>query len=130
MKRKHVILIIFILICIGGLLSVTFLFHRLEESNIPQIETFCLTEYQWEIQTFSTDQNVGEVNEKNVAIEKAKALWLEKYNVDIPEKKVKVAYDPKEECWHVYSTLSPNALGGVLHAIIQKSGDLVVWSED
>ena len=130
MKKIHVILIVIVLVCIGGLLSLLFLLHGPEEFNTVKVKTFCLTEYQWEIQTFSTDQNVGEVNEKNVAIEKAKALWLEKYNVDIPEKKVKVAYDPKEECWHVYSTLSPNALGGVLHAIIQKSGDLVVWSED
>lgn len=108
-----------------------FLLHRPEESTTPKVETFCLTKYQWEIQTFSTDQNIGEVNDKNVAIKNAKSLWFEKYSVDIPERKIEVAYDSKEECWHVYGALSPNTLGGVLHAIIQKNGDvLAVWSDD
>ena len=71
------------------------------------------------------------MNDENVAIKNAKSLWLKKYNIDIPEKKIKVAYDSREECWHVYGTLSPNNLGGVLHAIMQKNGDLLaVWIDD
>ena len=131
MTRKHVVLIVLVLVCIGGILSLLFLAHGSEESNTSKVETFCLTKYQWEIQTFSEDQNVGEVNDENVAIKNAKSLWLKKYNIDIPEKKIKVAYDSREECWHVYGTLSPNNLGGVLHAIMQKNGDLLaVWIDD
>ena len=49
----------------------------------------------------------------------------------LPKTKIEVAYDSKEECWHVYSTQSPNVLGGVLHTIIQKNGEvLAVWSDD
>ncbi len=108
-----------------------FLLHRPVEPNTPKVETFSLTKYQWEIQTFSTKQNIGEVNDINVAIKNAKSLWLEKYGVDIPKNMIKGAYDTKEECWHVYGTLSPNALGGVLHAIIRKNGDLLaVWIDD
>lgn len=99
--------------------------------NTPKVETFCLTKYQWEIQTFSTEQNIGEVNDKNVAIKNAKSLWLKKYGVEISEKKIEVAYDTKEECWHVYGMLSSNTLGGVLHALIRKNGDLLaVWIDD
>lgn len=131
MKRKPVILVVLILVFIGGFLSLLFLLHRPEESNMPKVETFCLAEYQWEIQTFSTVQNIGEVTEEKTAIRKAKALWLEKYSVAIPDKKIEVAYDSKEECWHVYGTLSPNALGGVFHAVIQKDGNLLaVWIDD
>lgn len=131
MKKIHVTLIVIVLVSIGGLLSLLFLLHEPEEFNTPKVKTFCLTEYQWEIQTFSTDRNVGEVNDKNIAIKNAKSLWLEKYSVDIPKTKIEVAYDSKEECWHVYSTQSPNVLGGVLHTIIQKNGEvLAVWSDD
>ena len=131
MKRKHVIWVVLVLVCIGGLLGMLFLLHRPVRSSTPKVEAFCLTEYQWEIQTFSTEQNVGEVNDKDVAIKNAKTLWLEKYGANIPEKKIEVAYDTKEECWHVYGTLSPNTLGGVLHAVIRKNGDLLaVWIDD
>lgn len=131
MKRKNVFLIVIIVVFIGGLLSLLFLLNRPVEPDTSKGETFSITEYQWEIQTFSTEQNVGEVNEKNIAIKNSKLLWLEKYDVDIPEKNIKVACDTKEECWHVYGTLTPNALGGVLHAIIRKNGDLLaVWIDD
>jgi len=131
MKTKLIILFVLFLVFIGGWLSLLFLLYRTVEPNLPKGETFCLTKYQWEIQTFSTEQSVGEVDNKNIAIKKAKSLWLEKYSVEIPEKKIKVAYDTKEECWHVYGTLSPNALGGVLHAIIRKNGDLLaIWIDD
>ena len=83
MTRKHVVLIVLVLVCIGGLLSLLFLAHGSEESNTSKVETFCLTKYQWEIQTFSEDQNVGEVNDENVAIKNAKSLWLKKYNIEI-----------------------------------------------
>ena len=113
------------------MLSLLFLLHGPEEYNMVKVKTFCLTDYRWEIQTFSTDQNVGEVNDQNIAIKYAKSLWVEKYSVDIPKRKIEVAYDSKEECWHVYSTQSPNVVGGVLHAIIHKNGGvLAVWSED
>ena len=130
MKRKHIILIVLVLVFTGGMLSLLLL-HRSVEPNKPKGETFCLSEYQWEIQTYSIEQNVGEVKGKNVAIKIAKSLWLEKYGVDLPEKKIKVAYDTEEECWHVYSTPSPNTLGSVLHVIIQKNGNLLaVWIDD
>lgn len=131
MKRKYVILLILALAVIGGALSILFLLQNQKESNVPDVGIFDLTKYQWEIQTFSTDKNVGEINKKNVAINHAKLLWLEKYNIDIHEKKIEVDFDPKEECWHIQSTSSPNTLGGVLHAIIQKNGDvLAVWIDD
>lgn len=130
-KRKHVVLIVLILALIGGLISLLFLFNKSVKPATPEVETFCLTQFQWEIQTFSTEQNIGEVDDKNIAIKNSKSLWLEKYSVDIPEKNIKVGYDTKEECWHVYSVPPPNVLGGVVHTIIRKNGDLLaVWIDD
>ncbi len=81
MKRIWVSLLIIVLICIVAIISVLFLKSRSED---VKVESFSMTNYQWEIQTFSTDQNVGEVNDKNTAIEKSKSLWIEKYSADIP----------------------------------------------
>lgn len=115
-----------------------FLLQKSKESKAPDVGIFDLTEYQWEIKTFPLDRNVGQVDDKNVAIEKAKSLWLEKYGIDngqlynfINGRKIEVAYDFKEECWHIYGTLPPNTLGGVPHSIIRKSGEvLAVWIDD
>ena len=90
MTRKHVVLIVLVLVCIGGLLSLLFLAHGSEESNTSKVETFCLTKYQWEIQTFSEDQNVGEVNDENVAIKNAKSLWLKNIILTSLKKKLKL----------------------------------------
>lgn len=114
------------------------LLQKSKEFKSHDVEIFDLTEYQWEIKTFPLDKNVGQVDDKNVAIEKAKSLLLEKYGIDngqlynsINGRKIEVAYDFKEECWHVYGTLPPNTLGGVPHCIIRKSGEvLAVWIDD
>lgn len=127
-----------VLTVIGGLSSMLFLLQKSKVSKAPDVGIFDLTEYQWEIKTFPLDKNIGQVDDKNVAIEKAKSLWLEKYGIDngqlynfINGRKIEVAYDFKEECWHIYGTLPQNTLGGVPHAIIRKSGEvLAVWIDD
>lgn len=135
MKKTIIVLGItgVILTVIGGLIII---FSNVK--NQPYVGEFSLAEYQWEIETFSLDKNVGQVDDKNVAIEKAKSLWLEKYGIDngqqynfISGRKIEVSYDFKEECWHIYGTLQPNTLGGVPHSIIRKSGEvLAVWIDD
>jgi len=131
MKKNAFALIILVLIAIGGFLSLLFLLQRDNDSAAQNIGTFDLTKYQWEVQSFSTNNNIGEVKDKSAAINEAKSLWLEKYNIDAHERNVEVFYDSKEECWHVCGALSPDKLGGDLHAIIRKNGDvLAVWIDD
>ncbi|MBO4873434.1 MAG: hypothetical protein J5496_08495 [Lachnospiraceae bacterium] len=129
--KKHVVLLILVFFCVGCLLSVLFFLQKAVKSDTQTTETFDLSEYKWENKTFSAVQNFGEVNEKNTAIQIAKRLWAEKYSNDVPQRRIKAAYDSNEECWHVFNTVPPNMLGGVFHAIIQKDGDvLAVWCED
>ena len=97
-----------------------------------------MTDYQWEIKTFPSDKNVGQVDDVNTAIEKAKELWVDEFSIIIGQpynpingRKIEVSYDSEEECWHINGTLPPNTLGGVTHAIIQKDGKVIaVWHDD
>lgn len=135
MKNKRIILIILVvLVAIGGLSSMLFLLQKLKVSKAPDVGTFDLTKYQWEIKNFPSVKNVGQVNNKNVAIEKAKSLWLEKYGSDngqlhdfVKERKIVVDYDAKEECWHIYGTLPTNTVGGVPHVIVKKTAKCLLF---
>lgn len=103
-----------------------------------EIKAFSLSDYQWEIKNFSSDETVGRVDDANVAIEKSKELWNDKFgsNGEKPYAKAKlgdftVSYDSQEECWHVTHTVSKNTLGGAAHAVIQKNWQvLAVWQDD
>ena len=120
-----------ILAVIGGLSIVLFSLQREKATMLSDVGKFDLNEYRWEIETFSLDKNVGQVNNKKIAIEKAKSLWNEQSYNFINERRIKVDYDCREESWHIYGTLPRNTLGGVPHAIIRKSGEtLAVWVDD
>ena len=135
MRKKLIISIaIGTVICALGCM-----FIILCDSNQPlDIKEFSLLNFQWEIETFPSDKNVGQVDDANTAIEKAKELWIEKFSViggkpydPVDLRKIEVAYDSTEECWHIYSTLPKNTLGGVPHAIIRKNGEVIaVWQDD
>lgn len=127
MKKKvalfAIIMIVLAVIC-GFIIALFGLNHQ------PDVGKFTLTEYQWEIENFPSDKNVGKVDDENTAIEKAKEMLSEKYG-DTDGKKMNIEYDSESGCWHVYGSVSPKELGGVPHAIIQRDGKVVaVWYED
>lgn len=135
MRKKRIVFIVIgiVIVVLGGV------FFMLCNSNQPHdIKEFSLLNYQWEIETFPSDKNVGPVDNANTAIEKAKELWIEEFSM-IGEKpyapvnrgKFEVSYDSEKECWHVNGALSMNTLGGVPHAIIRKNGEVIaVWQDD
>ena len=125
MKNNRTIILVCSFVVIGGLLCMIFWFL------LSNVETFSLSEYEWEMENFQTVKNVGRLDDKNIAINQAKKLWQEKYQIDINKAKIKIAYDAGEECWHAYSAPTLNTLGGVYHAIIRKNGEvLALWCED
>ncbi len=90
---------------------------------------FNLSQYQWELETFPSNSNIGQIKDANDAIKKAESLWSGKYDTSTCEG-IEIAYDSQNECWHVKSVSSPNVLGGVLHVIVHNNGDvLAVWGE-
>lgn len=108
------------------------IFRLNKQSSIGE---FAVEEYQWEIENFPYEKSVGQVDDANVAIEKAKELWLEKYSTvngqpydPIKGKKCEIFFDHGNNCWLVKTTLPSNTKGSVPHAIIRKDGTVIaVW---
>ena len=131
MKKIFVlVVIIFILTVIGG--AIIILFHSNKHHSIKE---FDVLEYQWEIENFSFEKNVGQIDDADTAIEKAKDLWSENYSTvnnqpydPIKKRKIEVFFDQHNDCWLVKTTLPSNTKGAVPHTIIEKDGTvLAVW---
>ena len=133
MMKKTVAMIGITILLIAVGIIVFFCFKQ------PTVGEFALSEvlskYEWEIKEYPTDKNVGEVNTPQVAIEKAKELWLEEYRTvggkpydPIKGRKILVSYDSANECWHLTVKIPRNVIGVFPHALIQKDGTvLAVW---
>lgn len=120
----------FALVIIGG--AIFMLFQSNEQLSIRE---FDVAKYQWEIENFPYNKNVGQVNDVNTAIEKAKELWIEKYSIvngqaydPIKERKCEAYFDNYNNCWLVKTSLRPNTKESIPHAIIRKDGTVIaVW---
>ena len=132
MKSRIIVLVAMglVLAIIAGAIIVLF-------SSKKQLDAgeFSLANYQWEIETFPSDKNVGRVDDANVAVEKAKELWLDKFSMvngqpynPVNGRKIKVSYDSENDCWLINGTLPSNTKGSVPCALIQKDGKvLAIW---
>ena len=97
------------------------------------VKNFELNEYQWVIDTFPSEKNVGSITDANDAIQKAQVIWIEIYGEDVKEQKpYQVSYDDQNAVWLVEGTLKGRRQkGGVAKILIEgQSGDvLAVWHE-
>lgn len=108
------------------------LFHSNKQ---PSVREFDVEKYQREIENFSSQKNVGQVDDVNTAIEKAKELWIETYSTvngqpynPIKGRKIEVFFDNNNACWLIKTSLLPNTKESVPHAIIRKNGMVIaVW---
>ena len=127
-KRK--VLFIFLLILfmtfIGGILVVII------KNKSPEIKTFEVSEYQYYIDNFSSEENVGSIIDAKDAIKKSEIIWIKLYGENIKkEKPFKVFYDAKSEIWLVQGTLRSNMMGGVANILIDNDTGkvLAVWHD-
>ena len=103
--------------------------------NQPNMGKFFLADYQWEIEHFPSDKNVGSITDENDAIKKARILWLDEYSAvngqsydPIKKRKIKVYFDHEQDCWLVTTTVPLNTKASVPHALIQSDGTvLAIW---
>lgn len=133
MKMKFIITTILIIVLLIAVMIFCLCtkIQRMSEKENRTVNSFDISDYSWELNNYGYKKNIGPVTTKNIAIEKAKLLWEEKFGklyVDnnLP---IAVAYDEKSECWRVNGTLQDNNIDGAVPcAIISKEGDvLALW---
>ena len=139
MKSKIILTAIVAVLLVGVIFFVLYTqMHRkpkdVSEDTSEKVYTFNLSDYSWELENCSDiEKNVGIVATREVAVEKAKELWEERFGHiyklnDLP---ACVAYDSKNECWLINGTLKDQGInfdGAVPCVIISKDGTvLAIW---
>ena len=104
------------------------------KSQTNKVLEFSLSDYWGIVADFPYEGNVGEVATPEVAIEKAKILWKERYRDLYMEDNcpIVVAYDVENACWRVNGTLEDlegyEVVGAVPQALIKTNGQvLALW---
>ena len=131
MKKLMPFIISALLIATMGVI----MFLNMSKEHVVLQGNFNLSDYQEEIEHFSSDKHVGNIDSAQMAAEKAKELWIEQFSRDGQKYKLKgkviiVAFDEENECWLIKGTLpqKPNLVGGVPCALIQRDGTVMaVW---
>ena len=127
-KRK--VLFIFLLILfmtfIGGILVVII------KNKSPEIKSFEVSEYQYYIDNFSSEDNLGFISDSKELLKKVEVIWIKKYGERIKnEKPYQVFYDEENGIWLVQGTLRSNMMGGVANILVDNDTGkvLAVWHD-
>ena len=102
------------------------------QNKSPVVENFKSSDYQYYIDNFSSEENVGSIIDAKDAIKKSEIIWIKLYGENIKkEKPYKVFYDAKSEIWLVQGTLRSNMMGGVANILIDNDTGkvLAVWHD-
>ena len=135
--KKLTVFIIFLLLLIISTISLCIVtYYTNKQIELPQDQTiqvseFSLSNYWAEVFDFHYEKNVGQITAPEIAIEKAKMVWQEKfgkYYVDNNDP-ITVSYDTENECWLVKEILEgKNVVGATPHILIKTDGRvLAVW---
>ena len=126
-RKKNVLLLLLILVIfIGGVFMV------IVQNKPPVVENFKSSDYQYYIDNFPSEENVGSIIDAKDAIKKSEIIWIKLYGENIKkEKPFKVFYDAKSEIWLVQGTLRSNMMGGVANILIDNDTGkvLAVWHD-
>ena len=126
-KRKRIVLLVLIVaILIGGVCMIII------QNKTPNVKGFEFNDYQYYVDSFPSEENVGNIIDAKDAIKKAEKIWIKIYGESIKkEKPYQVFYDEDNGIWLIQGTLRSNMKGGVANILIQnKTGKvLAVWHE-
>lgn len=128
MKKHTAVILLSILALILGVIIVMYI----NSNKSLDVSTFCLSDYEAEIDIYKSQENVGYISDASDAVNKAKKLWNTKYGIvngnpynPTKGKKIKVFFDHGNDCWLIKAILPSNTKGSVPHAIIQANGDVL-----
>ena len=126
-RKKNVILLLLILVIfIGGVCMIII------QNKAPNVKAFDFNDYQYYIDNFSSEENVGNIIDAKDAIKKAEKIWIKLYGESVKkEKPYQVFYDENNDIWLVQGTLRSNMMGGVANILIQNETGkiLAVWHD-
>lgn len=127
-KRKgfFIFLLVLFIAFIGGILVVII------KNKSPEIKTFEVSEYQYYIDNFSSEDNLGFISDSKELLKKVEVIWIKQYGERIKNQKpYQVFYDEANGIWLVHGTLRSNMLGGVANILVDNDTGkvLAVWHD-
>lgn len=127
-KRKglFIFVLVFLITFIGGIFMVII------KNESPGIKTFEVSEYQYYIENFSSEDNLGFISSSKDLLKKVEVIWIKKYGERIKNQKpYQVFYDEKNGIWLVQGTLRSNMMGGVANILVDNDTGkvLAVWHD-
>lgn len=111
---------------IGGILVL------ITKNKSPEIKTFEVSEYQYYIDNFPSEDNLGFISDSKDLLKKVEVIWINKYGERIKDQKpYQVFYDEKNSIWLVQGTLQTNMMGGVANILIDNNTGkvLAIWHD-
>ena len=124
MKKQVIFISIFVVI--GAIIIMTRCFRK------PLVGEFELSDYQYFVENFSSEEILGEIIDSKDAIIKAEKTWIKIYGEGIKdEKPYRIFYDSKNDVWLIQGSLQSNSVGGVANILITGNNGkvLAVWHE-
>ena len=127
MKRKGLYLFALVfMVFIGGVFMV------LIKNSPLDIKTFDVSEYQYYINNYSSEESLGFISDEKDLLKKVEVIWIKKYGERIKnEKPYQVFYDEENGIWLVQGTLRSNMMGGVANILVENDTGkvLAVWHD-
>ena len=126
-KRKNLfIFVVVFIVFIGGVIIVAL------QNKSPDIKTFEVSEYQYYIDMFPSEENLGSISDTKDLLKKVEKIWIKEYGERIKEEKpYQVFYDEKNGIWLVQGTLNSDMVGGVANILLENDTGkvLAIWHE-
>lgn len=125
-KRTFLLITLSLVLLAGGIFIV------ITQRTSRKIGAFKLIDYQYYIENFASEENVGSIANSKDAIRKAEAIWIKLYGDSIKkEKPYQLFYDSENGVWLIRGTLKSNKKGGVASILIEGSTGnvLAVWHD-
>lgn len=127
-RRKYILIVFAAAVLVAGI----FVMLILNKDRVLEVKAFDAGDYQYYIDNFSSEDDVGSITDAADAVKKAETVWIETYGKQVKkEKPYQVFYDENSDIWLVQGTLRANSVGGVANFLADgKTGKvLAVWHE-
>ena len=102
------------------------------KNESPEIKTFEVSEYQYYIDNFSSEDNLGFISDSKDLLKKVEVIWIKQYGKRIKNQKpYQVFYDEANGIWLVQGTLRSDMMGGVANILVDNETGkvLAVWHD-